>query len=191
MEYVQPIRDMKKIKAIKVLLKARSERDHLMFVLGINSGLRISDIRDMKIEDIIDKDGKVKDRHTLVENKTGKTKNYPFNENVRQAITDYTASLSEGFKMGDYLFKSREGKNSPISRQQAWRVLNDVAEAVGIKDNIGTHTLRKTFGYHQYQAGTSLTLLQHLFNHSAPSITLRYIGITQDDMDDVVLKLNL
>lgn len=190
MEYVEPIRDVKKIKAIKTLLKARSERDHLMFVLGINSGLRVSDVLDMKIKDVINKDGTVKKSHSLVEIKTGKSKTYPYADNVVQAIKDYIATLDSP-KQGDYLFKSRIGKNSPISRQQAWRVLNDVAREVGISDNIGTHTLRKTFGYHAYRAGTRIALLQQLFNHSAPSLTLRYIGITQDEMDDVVLKLNL
>lgn len=190
MEYVEPIRDVKKIKSIKTLLKARSERDHLMFVLGINSGLRVSDILDMKIKDVINKDGTFKKSHSLVEIKTGKSKTYPYADNVVQAIKDYIESL-EDYKLSDYLFKSRQGSNSPISRQQAWRMLNDVATQVGISDNIGTHTLRKTFGYHAYRAGTRIALLQQLFNHSAPSMTLRYIGITQDEMDDVVLKLNL
>ena len=77
----------------------------------------------------------------------------------------------------DYVFRSRKG-GGPISRQQAYRIINAAARSVGIKDKIGTHTLRKTFGYHAYKAGVDITLLQSIFNHSAPSTTLRYIGIT-------------
>ena len=64
-------------------------------------------------------------------------------------------------------------------------------QEVGIKEKIGTHTLRKTFGYHTYNNGYDITLIQKLFNHSSPSVTLRYIGITQDELDDVYLSLDL
>lgn len=76
-------------------------------------------------------------------------------------------------------------------RQRAYKILNDVARSVGIKEKIGTHTLRKTFGYHAYNKGYDITLIQKLFNHSSPSVTLRYIGITQEQMDDVYLSLDL
>jgi site-specific recombinase XerD len=69
--------------------------------------------------------------------------------------------------------------------------LNSAAERVGITESIGCHTLRKTFGYHAYKAGVDLTLLQSIFNHSAQSVTLRYIGIIQDDIDNVYDALNL
>lgn len=70
----------------------------------------------------------------------------------------------------------------PITRIQAYRILNTAAEKVGL-DEIGTHTLRKTFGYHYYQKTKDVVMLQTIFNHSAPSITLRYIGIQQDEID--------
>ncbi|WP_072169790.1 tyrosine-type recombinase/integrase [Propionispora sp. 2/2-37] len=71
------------------------------------------------------------------------------------------------------------------------KIINNAARSIGITEKIGTHTLRKTFGYHAYQSGVSIGVIQKLFNHSAPSITLRYIGITQDDLDNVYLNLNL
>ena len=69
--------------------------------------------------------------------------------------------------------------------------LNRAAISVGIKEKIGSHTLRKTFAYFTYNSGIDLSLIQKVLNHSAPSITLNYIGITQDQMDDVYLNLNL
>lgn len=78
-----------------------------------------------------------------------------------------------------------------MQRDQAYKLINQAARAVGINDKIGSHTMRKTFAYQAYQSGIDLTLIQKLLNHSAPSVTLAYIGITQDQMDDVYMNLNL
>jgi integrase len=191
MEYVQPIRDKRKIEAMRRYL-AGNKRDALMFTLGINSGLRISDILRMAVGDVIDERGRVCDHYELREKKTGKAKRFPFAKNTQKAIAEYL----DGYD-GDQsrpLFvsrKSSDGDPRPISRQQAYDILNEAAQAVGIGEAIGTHSLRKTFGYHAYKAGTDIALLQQILNHSAPSVTLRYIGITQDDIDDVVINLNL
>lgn len=192
MEIVQPIRDKKKIEAMKKVLSG-NKRDALLFTLGINCGLRISDILLMNVGDVIDEKGRVRDVYELREKKTGKPKRFPFGKNVQKAILDYL----DGYA-GDPnrpLFVSRKadkvGNDRPITRQQAYDILNAAAKAVGIRDAIGTHSLRKTFGYHAYKAGTDVILLQQLFNHSAPSVTLRYIGITQDDIDSVIIGLNL
>ncbi len=88
--------------------------------------------------------------------------------------------------MGDneYLFPSRKG-DKPITRVQAYRILNKVADKLGIQE-IGTHTLRKTFGYMHYKKYKDVAILQEIFNHSAPSITLRYIGINADIIDSSI-----
>ena len=89
------------------------------------------------------------------------------------------------------MFPSRKG-TAAITRVQAWRILNDAAAHSGLdKDAIGTHTMRKTFGYHAYKMGMDLSVIQKLLNHSSPAITLSYIGITRDDLDNVYLNLNL
>ena len=74
---------------------------------------------------------------------------------------------------------------------QAYEILNTAAKLIGIPDKIGCHTLRKTFGYHARMRGTHIEKLQKIFNHSAPSITMRYIGITQDELDNIFHTLNL
>ena len=73
---------------------------------------------------------------------------------------------------------------------QTWKIISDAAEVLGL-ENIGTHSLCKTFGDHQIKRGTNVTLLMKTFNHSSESVTLRYIGITQDDMDAAVQALDL
>ncbi|HDR6313109.1 TPA: site-specific integrase [Bacillus cereus] len=172
MNLVQPIRDKEKIAEIKDILKRQSIRDWFMFIAGINTGLRISDLLALKVSDVKDKT-----HITIKEKKTDKTKRFKINRPLAEAIEYYTKGMNEE----DWLFPSRKG-DKPITRVQAHRLLNKVAGTVGLEE-IGTHTLRKTYGYHFYQKEKDVALLQQLFNHSAPSITLRYIGINQDIMD--------
>jgi Site-specific recombinase XerD len=182
MECVEPIRSKKQINAIKGYLKNKNLRDYLLFVLGINSGLRISDLLTLKIGDV-----KEIDRITIREKKTGKPKDFPLADTCKKAIQEYLADIE---KDSGWLFKSRKGEY-PITRIQAYRIINKAARAVGIKDAIGTHTLRKTFGYWAHKNGADITKIQKLLNHSTPEITLAYIGITKDELDNIYIKLNL
>ena len=191
MDTVQPIRDVKKIEAMKKSLlsdKVHGIRNHLLFVLGINSGLRISDLLNLTVGDVLE-DGHPKQAISLREQKTGKEKVFPINKNAANAIKMHLEKLG-AYNQNDPLFASRKG-NRPISRVQAWEILNNAAEDVGITESIGTHSLRKTFGYHAFRAGVGIERLQSILNHSSPAITLRYIGITQDDINNVYLNLNL
>lgn len=202
MNAVEPIRDIKYIKNIRSVLKGQSTRNELLFILGINVGLRISDILKLKISDLVKPNKKVvKDYVIIIEKKTGKTKKFYIGDIVIKVIENYLKEYPE-LDFDSYIFKSRKGDNCAITRQQAYRILNNAAEAVGLieRDNktsliisgeIGTHTLRKTFGYHAYQNGTSLELLMDIFNHSSKSQTLRYIGITEDQKKEVYLQSNL
>jgi site-specific recombinase XerD len=119
---------------------------------------------------------------------------------VKKVIENYIKELPN-LDMSNYVFESRKGENMPITRQQAYRILNNAAEMIGlvekdqkgtiISGEIGTHTLRKTFGYHAYENGSSLELLMDIFNHSSKSQTLRYIGITEEQKKEVYLQSNL
>lgn len=182
MELVEPIRDKKQIQGMKKYLKGQNSRDALLFVLGINSGLRISDLLKLKVDDVLDKD-----RIIIREQKTGKLKDFPLSENCKKAVSEY---LKETRLESGSLFPSRKGGHA-ISRVQAYRILNDAASHVGITSAVGTHSLRKTFGYHAYVNGTDITRIQKLLNHSSPNITLAYIGITKEELDAVYITLNL
>lgn len=180
MKEVQPIRSTEKIAEIKNLLKHDSYRDYFLFVMGINTGLRISDLLPLQVKDV-----RNKTHITIKEKKTDKNKRFIINSALRSEIEEYTANLHDE----DYLFPSKRTKN-PIQRVQAYKILNKVAEKVGL-DEIGTHTLRKTFGYHYYKKTKDVAMLQEIFNHSAPSVTKRYIGITQDEIDKSLEDFNL
>ncbi len=182
MKYVQPIRDKQKIEEIKSYLKQNGSRDLLLFTMGINTGLRISDLLKLKIADV-----KGKSHVEIKEQKTGKVKRFPLLGNLQSMIDEYI----KGKLDNEYLFRSRNGANKPITRVMAYKIINVACRKAGITDNIGTHTLRKTFGYHHYQTFKDVAILQHLFNHSSSSITLRYIGITQDEIEQTLRQFEL
>ena len=201
MKTVEPIRDNKTIKNMRAVLKSQSTRNELLFILGINVGLRISDILKLKVRDLTKSNTKApKDYVIITEIKTRKTKKFYIGDIVKKVIENYMKENNNpGFDT--YIFLSKKGVNRPITRQQAYRIINNAAELLGLVERndkgnlihgeIGTHTLRKTFGYHSFQNGTSLELLMDLFNHSSKTQTLRYIGITEDQKKEVYLKSNL
>lgn len=170
---VEPIRDKEKIEKVKRILKENGSRDFLLFLLGINSGLRISDILKLKVKDVYNKD-----YIEIKEQKTNKYKRFPITKSYKKYLDDFIVDKSPE----EWLFASKRGGQA-ISRVQAYRIINEACLKAGINVNIGTHTLRKTFGYHFYQEKKDVALLQCIFNHSTPSITLRYIGINQDMID--------
>jgi len=175
MNIVQPIRDKELIQKFKNELLKNGYRDYMLFVLGINTGLRISDILKLRVNDVKDRQHII-----IVEQKTNKTKRFLINNMLKEDIDKYI----EGMEDKDYLFPSRKG-DKPIGRVQAYRILNNVAVKLGLVE-IGTHTLRKTFGYWHYKQHKDVAILQDIFNHSAPSVTLRYIGITEDIKDSTI-----
>lgn len=183
MNIVQPIRSVRHINAMK---KALHGRDLLLFTFGINSALRISDILKLKVGDIRGCDFIV-----LKETKTSKAKRFALNASVKKAIKTLIPADADDT---EYVFKSRKGGNKPISRVQAYRILNDAAERAGIADKIGaigTHTLRKTAAYFAYQKGADIALLMRMLNHSSERETLKYIGITDDKVQEVYMDINL
>ncbi|OGO81646.1 MAG: integrase [Clostridiales bacterium GWC2_40_7] len=189
MELVQPIRDKKHIAAIKTYLKRLNLRDYCLFTMGINSALRVSDLLKLKIKDVVDTENHLKDRIQIREKKTRKSKNFHLSDTAKSAISEYLTERKFS-STEEPLFASRKG-NAALQRDQTYKIINRAARAIGIQDKIGSHTMRKTFAYQAYQVGVDLSLIQKLLNHSAPGVTLAYIGITQDQMDDVYLNLNL
>ncbi|WP_047152187.1 site-specific integrase [Aneurinibacillus tyrosinisolvens] len=172
MSTVQPLKDVNVINQFHSMLKEQSNRNALLFSFGLYSGLRISDILPLTV-------GDVTGTHiTLKEQKTKKNKKFHINDTLKEELDVYIKDMQPE----DILFPSRKG-NKPLTRIQAYRILNVVAAQLGLEE-IGTHTLRKTFGYHVFKKTNDLTYLQKLYGHSSPAITLSYIGITQEDMDN-------
>ena len=186
MNFVQPIRDKNKIEEMKGELRKNGTRDYMLFYVGINSGLRISDLLKLNYDDIRNKDGNMKSHISIIEKKTNKPKMFPITNGLYAELEKYTRNM----RSGEYLFKSQKGVNRPISASQAYRIIVAAGANVGLTE-IGTHTLRKTFGYHHYQQFHDIAILQQIFNHSSPSITMRYLGLNQDTIDKSYYNFSL
>lgn len=186
MNIVQPIRDKKVLEEFKRLLRLRNYKYYIMTVIGLNTGLRISDILKLKV------DGILGTHITIKEQKTGKYKRFLINDNLRNELDRYIKQAN--LTKDNYLIPSnkrdKNGNEKSISRVQAYNILKSVGDQLGI-NNIGTHTLRKTFGYFYYQQYKDIATLQKIFNHSSPSITLKYIGITDDIIDSTISNFSI
>lgn len=179
MNYVEPIKDKEIVRNIINYLKKQNERDMILFLIGIFTGLRISDILKLQVQDVKDKrELDIRDK------KTKKSNRLEINPELYEALNKYIKDK----EVEEYLFRSRKGKNVPITRGQAYKILRKVAKEFNIK-HMGTHTLRKTFGYHLYMITKDITQVQKALNHSSPADTLRYIGLEQEKINDSIRKL--
>ena len=175
---VEPIKSKKDLQAVENYLAGKSKRNRLIFAFGINTGLRVSDILKLNIEDV-----KNKTYVEMREKKTGKYKRFPLNKKLQALIKEYLVERSKVFAITDDnpLFVGKKHKR--LDRSQVYRFLNDVCTLLNININVGTHTMRKSFGFHFYKQYNDIALLQKILNHSSPAITLRYIGIAQEEID--------
>ncbi|MGX8268424.1 tyrosine-type recombinase/integrase [Anaerostipes caccae] len=180
MNTVQPIRDKRIVNDIadylytKDLGKQNEKRDYVMYMTGIYSGIRISDILLFRVRDV-----RNKDHIRIREKKTGKEKCFKINRNLKKILEDYII----GRRDYEYLFRRNGELNKPVSRQYAYRVLSEAGKKFGL-ESIGTHTMRKTFGYHFYEQYRDVATLMVIFNHSNEHTTLRYIGVEQNNIDE-------
>lgn len=174
-------------------------RNKLLFVVGINVGLRASDLATLKWSFFLDStaDGKYKfkDFYVLQPKKTRKTKKFVklfFNNTVKKAIVEYLNEYPTD-NLDEYLFASREG--GAISTKTLYRAVKNTAKEVGIKQNIGSHSLRKSWAFHVWRNAKdkdrALVMLMRCFNHSSTAVTMRYIGIMDDEIKDVYESVEL
>ena len=112
------------------------------------------------------------------------------NDSVKKGLLLYKETL-EQYNKEDYIFNSPRNASQPLSRVQAFRIIKQAVEEIGLEDHISCHSLRKTFGYQAWKEGTEPALLMTVFNHSSYDITQRYLCIDQDDKDQLFMKINL
>ena len=186
MEIVEPIRDKNLIYNIYDYLENKKsvgvlkKRDYLLVYIGFNTGLRISDLLSLTRYQFENKEHLI-----LRENKTNKLRKIIIKPRMKKIVNDYIALNN----IHDYLFEARY-KNTNISRKQAYYIMKDIEKKFNLK-NIGTHTLKKTFGYHFFKDTKKFTILQRLFNHASAEETLKYIGINQDELDEVLIDFEI
>lgn len=184
MELTKAIKDIDTINDILAVYPKYSKNYLLIYYL-LNTGLRISDTLNARIGD---RNG----LRILHEQKTGKRKELPINDHLAEKISMY--AMKNNLTNEDYIFFSERDPKDHIKRNRAYQILSEAGDMIGMQ--LSAHTLRKTYGYLQYSTyektrgkqGASLPELMHLFNHSTPEITLRYIGIEQENLDHIVLN---
>lgn len=192
---VQPFKNIKDIENIKrYLLRKGNLRNYNLFIMGINVGLRISDLLDFKLNDVWDfREWKPKEEVIIKEMKTDKIRKIKLNNSVKESIRMYIDSLTK-LSEDDWLFPSQK-KGYNLKYQSVNRLLDEWIKDLRIKGNYGTHSLRKTFGYHLYMNNSSnpqiLPYLMKIFNHTSQQITLRYIGLEDETLNNLYEELNL
>jgi integrase len=195
MNFVEPIRNRKKIAQIKNQLRGQHRyRDLLLFVVGINTALRISDLLEFQVEHFLDDHKHIKRRFWIKEKKRGKRQEVVINDSIQDALEGYFAAYPEviGDQNNFIFFNTKaHGFMQPIRRGQAWKIIATICKQVGLRGNFGTHSLRKTWGYHARMQGVDLALIMHKLNHESIAYTKRYLGITDDELEAVAQRLNL
>lgn len=209
----EPIKSIEDINRItQYLIGQHRWRDNMLFIVGINFGLRVSDLVSLRFSHIINSNFTFKDKFPIVEKKTKNTRKVmknrylTINTAVIEAVTLYLEN-TPGVRLSDYMFRSesnggnysednqQDKENRPLSRSSVDRILKGIADDLHLNCKVSTHTLRKTFAYHQMvMSGNSqrkLLVLQRMFNHSSAAQTLDYIGITSEEIDEAYRQLNL
>lgn len=188
---VYPFRSEEDLQKMNAYFEERGQdRNRMMFIVGINVGLRAGDLLTLTWDKIIE-DGKVVDGLTVKEEKTDKFRTFYFNDSCKKVLGDYF--LAHNPKLESYVFASRKGDY--VNVKSAGKILKTAAKEVGIKYNVGTHSMRKTFGYHQLKAHNNDAMfvcqLQEMFGHSSPQITLRYCGLETEKLQQYYNDINL
>ena len=176
MKTVEAVKAPEQIAAIKGLLRSYSSSDLYVdvWIFGLNTALRISDLLNIKHSDI---DG---NSISLKEGKTGKLREITLNQSAMEVISRrYKANPTD-----IYLFQvhSNRATGKPVSRESVARMFKEVGDKLKIK--LGTHSMRKTRGYAMYQGGARIELIAKVLNHSSTASTLRYIGIEKEDVQN-------
>ena len=180
---VEPIRKIEDIKSISKILEG-SPRDRLLFVMGVNNGIRTGDLLKLKVKNV--KHLKAGDFITIREGKTKKDNVLVVNKTVYKALKNHLDTIQ--LNDDDYLFKSRKGKK-PIQTKAVNRMIKNWTKAINLKGNYGAHTLRKTWGYIQRtKHGVGFEIICKRFNHSSPSVTMRYLGIQDKEVHDTLMN---
>jgi integrase len=190
MNSVEPIRDLKKIIAIKNYLRD-NPRNYLLFTLGINSALRVGDMLALRVKDILDSQGNIRELLTGKSKKTKKEFKIKINESTKEAINYYLENVRPS-NMNQYLFYRKEKTDGPLSRIRVWQLVQSWTQKVGLNyRNYGAHTLRKTWGYQARAQGKTIEQVSAKLGHRSVIVTKRYIGIDQDEINQIEDEVNL
>ncbi len=188
MNVVKAIKSEATIRAIKGIISknktANTSRNLLLWIIGTNTGLRISDILALRLKDVLDNKGEIRESLEITEKKTKRPRDIAIRPPVKSALERFFRDTGS-YDPNEYLFKDRrKGKediNKPITRVRAWQMINDWGRKAGVNYKIGCHSLRKIFGSYAFKAGIPLIYISEELGHRNVEVTKRYLGITADE----------
>ena len=180
----------KDVWAIRVRLQLEGrKRDLALFNLAIDSKLRGCDLVSLQVDDV-SVGGRVRDRATVIQKKTGRPVQFEITEQTRASIRDW---VSEGnLKSGDYLFPSYRRGQRHLSTRQYARIVHALVESAGLDSSVyGTHSMRRTKAAQIYRKTGNLRAVQLLLGHTKLESTVRYLGIEVDDALSIAEQVEL
>lgn len=191
---VEPFKNKKDREKIKQYLAGKEDlRNYALIILGWSIGLRCGDLVSLKIGNVLNSDGTIKNKVQIQEEKTNKIREFEINKSAKDAVSKYL-NKRQHYTDEEWLFPSRKGSGH-ITVDAVRRIIKDTCKELGIKGNYGSHSLRKTFGYCVYTQNVDkpliLPTLQKIFGHSSPSVTLLYIGITRSEISNIYQNLEV
>jgi integrase len=171
-----------------------ANRDRALFILGLKSGFRISELLSLRVGDVFQHNRPVEHvtvRRAHMKQKTeGRT--VPLHPDAKHALAVWIQEL-QAVGRGTataYLFPSRQGGNRPISRIQAWQILTDAYRTNGLTGKLGTHAMRKTFANKVYtQLARDLVKTQRALGHRNMNFTVAYLSFCEDDVTEAILAI--
>ena len=192
---------MQEVEAVKTAEQRQQVEAHLadqaliyadIWKVGVNTALRISDLLSLTMNDIRSLDAEQPALH-LKEQKTGKLRKIVVNQSalvvMQRRFTDHPEHV--WLFQSEAVNRNRREPPKPINRRSVSRVFEQVGRCVAPKVALGTHSMRKTRGYAMHKAGRSIESIAKVLNHSSPAVTMRYIGLVQQDIDKSYTELEL
>ena len=189
----QPIKDLKNIEQMKQYFIDKKEwRNYALFIMGLNTALRISDLLVLKWGDVYYFDQQCFKEHIIViEKKTKKRNVIALNDNIKRALEKYKGVCSDNLRPEYYIFSHKNNQYKPIQRNRAYTIIRKAAQSNNLEGIICCHSLRKSFGYHAWRKGVPPAIIMDIYNHSSLETTKRYLSIDQDERDEVFRNILL
>lgn len=181
-KYVNPIKNKRERQMLIDALKEQSERNRMLGILGLTTGLRLCDLTRLIVKDIRDAE-KVRDMDNciyyvikVVEKKTQKDRELYLTQTIYDEVYEYCRNKPRY----EFLFKSRNGRNKKLSERQASRIIKETADLIGLDYAVSGHSLRKSYAFTIYEDTKDINLVADMLNHSNTMVTRRYIGIDKE-----------
>ncbi len=180
----------KEVWSIRVRLQLEGrKRDLALFNLAIDSKLRGCDLVSLQVEDVC-AGGRVRDRGTVIQQKTGRPVQFEITEQTRSSIRDWLSEVD--LRNGRYLFPSRLRTQAHLSTRQYARIVHAWVESAGLDNSAyGTHSMRRTKAAQIYRKTGNLRAVQLLLGHTKLESTVRYLGIEVDDALSIAEQVEL